>query len=253
MKTDYKGKTILITGGGGGIGSAAARALYDEGANLVLCDRDSKALAKAAEGLDPNRLRLVTGDISMAETSKKSVQAALDAFGRLDVAVNGSGIAHSLCKLTELDEAEWQRVIAVNLTGVFHSMQAELAPMMAQNGGCILNIASVAGIAGSPGLAAYSASKHGVVGLTRSVSHEVARYNIRVNALCPGYVDTAMLKSIATMETGKRSAAELSALNPMRRACTPGEVVDAILWLCSDGNSFMTGQAIALDGGLTAI
>lgn len=253
MKKDYAKKTVLITGGGGGIGSAAARAFYAEGANLVLCDRDHDALNNAAKGLDSNRVRLAVGDITQSATSKKAVKEALDAFGRLDVAVNGSGIAHSLCKLTDLEEAEWQRVIAVNLTGVFHSMQAELGPMMAQNDGCILNIASVAGIAGSPGLAAYSASKHGVVGLTRSTSHEVARYNIRVNALCPGYVDTAMLKSIATAESGKRSAEELSALNPMRRACTPGEVVDAILWLCSSRNSFMTGQAIALDGGLTAV
>lgn len=253
MKNDYSGKTILITGGGGGIGSAAARAFHEEGANLVLCDLSSEALTQAAKGLDTSRLRLVVGDITQADTSKKSVQAALEAFGRLDVAVNGSGIAHSLCRLAEQQEAEWLRVISINLTGVFHSMQAELAPMMAQNGGCILNIASVAGIAGSPGLAAYSASKHGVVGLTRSVSHEVARFNIRVNALCPGYVATDMLKSIATAETGKRSSAELAALNPMRRACQPSEVVDAILWLCSDRNSFMTGQAIALDGGLTAV
>jgi len=179
----------------------------------------------------------------------------LRTYGRLDIAINNAGIAHRNNKLADIDREIMQRVLNVNLMGVFYAMKHQLPQMEAQKDGIILNVASVAGLIGAPFLSAYTAAKHGVVGLTKSAAAEYARSGIRINAICPSFASTPMVSEmLAEMRgsLGEALARTVGAI-PMRRLATPDEVVQAMLWMCSPENSFMTGTALALDGGLTAI
>ncbi|PCJ75097.1 MAG: oxidoreductase [Rhodobacteraceae bacterium] len=247
----FAGKTVLITGAAAGFGAATAKLFSDAGAKLVLGDISAQGLG---EGLAGDVVTL-TGDVSDPAYSKELVNLALDTFGSLDIAINNAGIVHTPAKIPDLAEADCRKIIDVNLLGTFWAMQAQLPVMEAQfaetNKGCaIVNLASVAGLGGAPWLSIYGASKHGVVGLTRTAALEYARKGIRVNAICPSFAATTMAGEAVT---DPEVEAQMTRGVPMRRLATVNEVVQAILWAANPANSFTTGQNIAIDGGLGAL
>lgn len=240
-----KGQIAFITGAASGIGEACALAFAREGAKLCLADRAgdaAKALAERinAEGGDAIA---VTTDVSDKGQVDAAVQAALDRFGGLTCAVNSAGVASPGGPMGDLDEAAWQQQMAINLTGTFYAMRAEIPAMRKGAAGSVINISSGAGLKGVAGLAHYSAAKHGVIGLTKTAAIDHAREAIRVNAICPGYIETPL------HEPRKWDPAVLS---PLGRAGRADEVADAALWLASDRSSFVTGIALPVDGGYAA-
>lgn len=246
------GKICLVTGAAGGIGLAAAQALASVGARLMLSDVDAARLDGVvtdfrALGLDVHGMHC---DVTDPASVQALIAATLAAYDRLDCAVNNAGIETRNAKLAEHDDAEFDRAIAVNLKGAYLCMKHELKQMLAQGGGVIVNVASVAGLGGAPTLAGYAASKHGVLGLTRSAAIEYATRGIRVNAVCPSYTNTAMVQRMLADKPSLRAA--LVNASPMKRLGEPEEIGLAIAWLCSDESSFVNGQGLALDGGLTA-
>ncbi|MFM7274109.1 MAG: SDR family NAD(P)-dependent oxidoreductase [Gammaproteobacteria bacterium] len=243
----------MVTGAGSGFGRLAAAAFAAAGAEVALADIDPEAVQETVQrqGLDPARVLAMRCDVSVAAEVERFVAATVERFGRLDVAVNNAGIGHELRRLADCDEAMFDRNIAVNLKGVFLCMRAELPRMLAQGGGVILNTSSIAGLQGAPLLGPYAAAKHGVIGLTKTAALEYAKKNIRVNALCPAYTRTPILAPL-TQQGGQRTLDNMAAAIPMGRLGEPAEIVQAMLWACSRENSFFTGQAIALDGGLGA-
>ena len=248
-----EGKAALVTGAATGIGEAIAVALAREGAAVCLADINDAAGEAAAAAINDagGRAIFVHCDVTSAANIQAMVDAALTHFGRLDAAVNNAGIAGSFDKrLHEGDDGVFDRVMAVNLRAAWQCMKAELRPMLRQGSGSIVNIASVAGLIGAPKAAAYTASKHAVVGLTRSAALDYAQQGIRVNAVCPAYTDTAMVQ--AGIAADPRMAQIMTRSIPMRRLGQPQEIAEAALWLCSDAASFVTGHALTLDGGLTA-
>lgn len=249
---DYTGKTVLITGAASGFGRDAALAFAGAGARLGISDINADALNSVAAGLAETGCEVVARpcDVTVASQVDAFVTATCDALGNLDIAINNAGVGHRHQRLADCDDATFDRVLAVNLKGVFTCMRAELRQMVG-HGGVILNIASAAAVTGAPFLGPYAASKHGVVGLTRSAALEYARKGIRINALCPSFAATPLLDDLVA-EKGDAGLDALAGANPMQRLGQPQEIVEAMLWLCSDANSFMTGQAIAVDGGLTA-
>jgi NAD(P)-dependent dehydrogenase (short-subunit alcohol dehydrogenase family) len=262
MTNRFEDAAVIVTGAAGGLGRAAAARFAAEGASLVLCDRDEDGLKAAANALrdQGHRVETLSGDVTREETAAALVRIALDRFGRLDVAVNNAGIVHPFAKLTEIDAAVMERMLAVNVMGVFHGLKHQIPAMeraFADTGriGAILNVASVAGLVGAPLLSAYAAAKHAVVGLTRSAAAETARRGVRINAICPAFTRTNMVTgSLHEMRgTEDEAIARMVSTMPMRRLGEPAEIVDAMVWICSPQNSFMTGQAIAVDGGLSAI
>jgi len=247
----FAGKTVLITGAAGGFGAAAAKRFSAAGAKLVLGDISSDGLGTGLSG----DVATLVGDVSDPAYSAALVKLALDRFGSLDIAINNAGIVHTPAKVPNLTEAECRRVVDVNLLGVFWAMQAQLPTMETQfaetgEACAIVNIASVAGLGGAPWLSIYGASKHGVVGLTRAAALEYARKGIRVNAICPSFAATSMAGDAVD---DPEIEAHMTRGVPMRRLATVDEVVQAILWAADPANSFMTGQNIAIDGGLGAL
>ena len=249
------GKSVLITGGGGGIGRATALAFAREGARVAVADiaaegaRETVALVNAAGGQAISLAGEVTSDAEVAAL----VDGAVAAYGRLDCAFNNAGIAgwHVEAagrKTAEWSEAAFDRMIAVNLKGVWLCMKHELIRMQAQGGGAIVNTASIAGLAGLPTSSAYVAAKHGVVGLTKTAAIEYAEAGIRVNAVCPGYIATPMTAPM----TPQRGQAIL-AQTPLGRMGAPAEIAEMVVWLCSDRASFVTGAAYNVDGGWMAV
>ncbi|MGB0439016.1 MAG: SDR family NAD(P)-dependent oxidoreductase, partial [Paracoccaceae bacterium] len=180
-------------------------------------------------------------------------------WGRLDVAVNNAGVADTLAPLHKIDEAQYDRIMAINAKGVFLGMKAQIPVMLAAQSGAIVNVASAAGLLGAAQMAAYAASKHAVVGLTRAAADEVARQGIRVNALCPSFAHTPLFSAVTDEFSARLGLDEATAHDkitariPMRRVVTPSEVVQAILWASAPENTFFTGQALSIDGGLTAV
>lgn len=246
------GKICLVTGAAGGIGLAAAQALASVGARLMLSDVDDARLAGVlgdfrALGLD---VRGCACDVTDAASVEALVARTVEAFGRIDCAVNNAGVETTHAKLADHDDAQFDRAIAVNLKGVYLCMKHELRQLLVQGGGVIVNVASVAGLGGAPTLAGYSASKHGVMGLTRTAAIEYAKRGIRVNAVCPSYTNTDMVQRMLERNPGLREA--LVNASPMKRMGEPEEIGLAVAWLCSDESSFVNGQGLALDGGLTA-
>jgi len=255
----FDGLTALVTGATGGFGRRTAERLAEGGARLVLSDMREAPLAEFAASLGVETA-ILAGDISDESLSEKLAALAVEKFGRLDIAVNNAGIAQSFVKLPQVPSDEARRILDIDLMGVFYAMKHQLPVMEKQHkatgkGGAIVNIASVAGLAGAPRLSVYAAAKHGVVGLTRSAAAEYATRGIRVNAVCPSFARTAMALDFLKMSPGgvEAAAADLTRGVPMKRLAEIDEIVGVILFACDPGNSFMTGQALAADGGITAI
>jgi NAD(P)-dependent dehydrogenase (short-subunit alcohol dehydrogenase family) len=255
MRFDYKDQVVLITGAAGGFGRLAAAEFARAGAKLVLCDLDANKLEELRADLSAADVIVEPGDVSQDETHRRLVARATETYGRLDAAINNAGVAHAFTKITETDNSVMQQMLAVNVLGVFLAMKHQLPAMERQNSGAILNVSSVAGIVGAPLLAAYSAAKHGVIGLTKSAAGEYARKGIRINAICPAFAETHMLTGMLDQMRGGAEAASQRIVSnmPMRRFARPEEIVQAMLWICSRENSFMTGHALVLDGGLSAV
>jgi len=255
----FAGLTAIVTGATGGFGRRTAERLAQEGARLVLSDMNEAALKEFAASL-PTETAIRAGDISDESLSEALVELALERFGTLDVAINNAGIAQSFVKLPQVPSDEARRIIDIDLMGVFYALKHQLPAMERQNRAsgrtaAIVNIASVAGLAGAPRLSVYSAAKHGVVGLTRSAAAEYATKGIRVNAVCPSFARTAMALDFLKMSPKgiEESAADLTRGVPMKRLAEVDEIIEVILFAGDPRNSFMTGQALAADGGITAI
>ncbi|MEU6709635.1 SDR family NAD(P)-dependent oxidoreductase [Streptomyces wuyuanensis] len=247
------GKTILVTGAASGIGAAAARTFSQHGAALVLVDinaEDGERVAKDVQAAGGPAL-FMPADVRSSEAMAQAVATAVDSFGRLDCAFNNAGVDGNLAPLHESTEDNWRHVLGVNLTGVWNCMRAEICQMLTQGGGSIVNTASVAAVVGFPyPVSAYTAAKHGVVGLTRQAALEYAAQSIRVNALCPGLVRTPLLEE--AMRAQQIPEEHLAATIPMARLADVQEIAQTAAWLCSDASSYVTGQALAADGGWTA-
>jgi NAD(P)-dependent dehydrogenase (short-subunit alcohol dehydrogenase family) len=264
----FRGRTVLVTGAAGGIGHAVSLAFAREGARLVLSDLPESAGAatlSAVQGQGASAT-FIAADVSQPDQVARLVQQALDTTGQLDCAVNNAGIPGTRARTADRAVEEWNRVLAVNLTGTWLCMKHELPPMLRQGSGAIVNVASVAGLLGVRRFSAYSASKHGVVGLTKSAALEYGRFGIRVNAVCPGLVDTDLLRHISTDARSKDASFPaslvgalrhrvarrvLAAKQPSRRISRPDEIADAVLWLSSDAASFVNGHALVVDGGFS--
>lgn len=242
------GKVVLVTGGGSGIGRASALALAAEGAKIVIGDVNVTGGDAVVEEIVTagGQALFVRTDVTRSDDVAALVKAAVETFGRLDAAVNNAGVGgESQRRLHEFEERDFDQIISVNLKGVWLCMKHELPVMMNQGGGAIVNMSSVSGLIGAPRIGLYAASKHGVIGLTRTAAGEYARFNIRVNAICPSFTDTPM---IAPMNPER-----LTDVSPMKRLGKPEEIAAGVVWLCSEASSFVTGHSLAMDGGLSAL
>lgn len=246
------GKIALVTGGGSGIGQATALIFAREGAKVVIAD----VLVEGGEATVSQIKKgggdavFVKADVSQDAEVEALVQKAVATYGRLDCAFNNAGIAGAAARTADYTQKQWDRVIGINLTGVWLCMKYEIAQMVKQGGGAIVNTASVAGLVGFRHGPAYVAAKHGVVGLTKTAALEYAKANIRVNAVCPGVINTPMFEK--GLQIDPRIADTMAAREPIGRLGKPEEIAEAVVWLCSEAASFVTGLPMAVDGGWVA-
>lgn len=251
MGKRFEGKTVLVTGAGSGIGQAAALLFAEEGGKVVVVDvraAEAEKTSDRIQGAGGTAIALAA-DVSRAADCRAMVEKAVATFGRLDVAFNNAGIGGSGFPVADEEETAFDQIIGVNLKGVFLSMKFEIPAMLKTGGGVIVNTASVAGLVGERGIALYAASKHGVVGLTRTAALDYIDQGIRINALCPGGTRTPLLDA---WFQDPNVEAQVMARHPIRRLADPKELARAALFLASDDSSFMVGHAMAVDGGLTA-
>ena len=251
MTGRFEGKAIIVTGGAGGIGRAASLGFAAEGGRVLVADMDeaegerTAALARQAGG----QAVFERVDVSRSEDCARMVAVAISTYGALDIAFNNAGIGGSGFMLHEEEEVAFDRMIAINLKGVFLSMRHEIAAMLRNGGGAIVNTASVAGLVGNPGLSSYCAAKHGVVGLTRAAALDYIGKGVRINAVCPGATRTRLLEAWF-QDPGVEQ--HVMGLHPIGRLATPEEIARVALFLASPESSFMVGCAVPVDGGLTA-
>jgi NAD(P)-dependent dehydrogenase (short-subunit alcohol dehydrogenase family) len=252
MTTELEGKVGLVTGGTSGIGREAAVLFAKAGAKVVIAGRrelegqETLEMIRAA-GSDG---RFVKTDVSKAPEVEALIQKAAETFGRLDVAFNNAGIEGVWAPIVRQSEEDWDRIIATNLKGVWLCLKYEIRQMLKQNGGgAIVNMSSITGLVGAVGAAAYSASKHGVVGLTQTAALENAKSGIRINAVCPGFTETPMTDRVFRVPGVHKY---VLSCHPIGRLGRPTEIAEAVVWMCSDRASFMTGQSLVLDGGFLA-
>ncbi|GAB2705597.1 glucose 1-dehydrogenase [Aliiglaciecola sp. 3_MG-2023] len=250
---DVENKHVVVTGGASGIGAKTTELLASRGAKVFFGDRNVAAGAALCESLQGKGYEVAFFELDV--TQKDSVnafyKAAIAKYGQIHVALNNAGVDHMPARMLDVPDEEFHRNIAINLTGVWYCMKQAIQHMLEVGGGHIINLASVAGISGAPTISAYGASKHGVIGLTKSVAIEYARANIRINAVCPSFIKTPMVENVLANFNQKQQNTLVSA-NPMKRLGEVEEIAYAIAWLCSDESSFMTGHSMVLDGGLTA-
>ena len=252
MSAALAGKTCFVTGGGSGIGRATALAIGAAGGQVVIFDRDAAQGEAVLAELHAARVPAicVPGDVTSDADIEAAIATTVAHFGRLDCAFNNAGIEGAHARLIDYDEAEFTKVMTVNVTGVFLCMRRQIPAMLRTGGGAIVNTASITGLVGWRGAPAYAASKHAVIGLTRSAALECARQGIRVNAVCPGVIETPM--GMRVLDENPQAREVITARHPMRRLGAPDEVAAAVVWLLSDAASFTTGHALTMDGGLVA-
>jgi NAD(P)-dependent dehydrogenase (short-subunit alcohol dehydrogenase family) len=249
---EFEGKVTVVTGGTSGIGRAAAVAFAKEGARVVVAGR------RAAEGEETVRLLrdqggegfFVATDVSLAAQVEELVERTVQKFGRLDFAFNNAGIEQEPTPFLEQNEETFDRVMDINVKGVWLSMKYEIPAMLKSGGGAIVNTSSVAGVIAFPGIEVYAASKHAVIGLTKSAAVEFGKQGIRINALLPAAIETDMYRRFVGDNTENDAA--MTAMHPIGRIGTPEEIADAAIWLCSSKSSFVIGHSLLLDGGFTA-
>jgi NAD(P)-dependent dehydrogenase (short-subunit alcohol dehydrogenase family) len=248
-----RSKVAFVTGGSAGIGRITAEEFARCGAAVVVADVDRPGGEQAARELNDQGFEavFVATDVTRSESVERAVAVTVERYGRLDCAFNNAGVeGGALVPFPEFQDADWDRVIGVNLTGVWLCMKHELLQMRKQGAGAIVNAASVMGVVASPNNPAYTASKHGVVGLTKSGALAGAEFGVRVNAVAPGYIRTAMVDRV--LEGDEEKEAEAIAKHPLGRIGSPIEVARAVVWLCSDAASFVTGDVLMVDGGFVA-
>ncbi len=244
----FDDKVALVTGAASGIGRASAQAFAREGASVIVADiqfdagRETVRLIEEAGG----EAKFIEADISKATQAEALIAGATQARGRLDYAHNNAGVLGTAKPTHEIDEADWDRLLAINLKGVWLCMRYEVPRLLEQGGGAIVNTSSTAGIVGIQALAAYTASKHGVAGLTKAAALDYAKLNIRVNAVCPGGVDTPLIHNIENPESFPPQAMPV-----IPRLGTPEDIANAVIWLCSDDASYVTGHLMVVDGAMT--
>jgi NAD(P)-dependent dehydrogenase (short-subunit alcohol dehydrogenase family) len=252
MTGRLEGKVALVTGGASGIGRATALAFAREGAKVVLADvavercDDTVVQIEEAGG----EVFCVETDVSQPDQVEALINATVETYGRLDCAFNNAGIEGEQAPTPDCTEENWDRVININLKGVWLGMKYEIPQMLKQGGGAIVNMSSVAGLVGFPSAPAYVASKHGILGLTKTAALEYATEGIRVNAVCPGVIRTPMVERATGGDP--EVEAQFTAMEPVGRMGKPEEVAEAVVWLCSDAASFVTGHPLVVDGGLVA-
>lgn len=253
MNVSFEGKVALVTGAASGIGLETARAFAEAGAAVVLAGRTESTVKAAADDLVKAGYKAlgVRCDVADEQQVKAMVDTTFSTFGRLDAAFNNAAIQSPATDTADLTSEEWDRVASVNIRGVFLCMKYELLQMREQGSGSIVNCSSNSGLMGVPGRAAYSAAKHGMHGLTKCTAIDYAPRGIRINAVCPGTIETRMVERM--FEAGDLSEDAVINAAPIKRLGTPREVADAVLWLCSPMATFVIGQAIAVDGGYTII
>ena len=248
---DFSGKVALVTGAAAGMGLATARAFAEVGAAVVLADfREDAVKAEARKLVDAGRKAIgVRCDVSDDAQVQQMVERTVAEFDRLDAAFNNAGVMARLAATAESTREEWDRVIGINLRGVWSCMKYELRQMERQGSGAIVNNASVGALTGNPGISSYIASKHGVVGLTRTAALEYIRQGIRVNAINPGLIDTQIARDVVSGD--EEAYAGVAKQVPIGRAGRPEEIASAVLWLCSPAASYVVGHALTVDGGMT--
>ncbi|TQS93670.1 glucose 1-dehydrogenase [Arthrobacter sp. TS-15] len=249
---NFEGKTALVTGGGSGLGEAISKDLAKNGVNVVVVDVNLDAATRVAEQITADGGTAVPfqGNTAVAEDSKKAVDFAVETYGALNYAVNNAGIGGASAPVGEIDIEDWDRVIAINLSGVLYGMRYQVPAILAAGAseGAIVNMASIHGAVAAPGNAAYTAAKHGVVGMTKNAAAEYGTQGLRVNAIGPGYIDTPLLAAAP-----KEVVSGLEAKHPLGRLGTAEEVANVTTFLLSDKASFMTGSYVLVDGGYTAV
>lgn len=243
----FEGKVALVTGAGSGIGRGSALAFASEGANVVVADVNEDGGTETAKQIEDmgRGAKFVKTDVSRDAEVKNLVARTIDAFGRLDFAHNNAGVLGTARPTHEIEEADWDRLLAINLKGVWLCMKYEV-PRMLGHGGAIVNTSSAAGIVGMEALAAYTASKHGVAGLTKAAALDYARLGVRVNAVCPGGIDTPLIRNIEDVASFPKQP-----LPAMKRLGTPEDIANAVIWLCSEDSSYVTGHLLSVDGAMT--
>jgi len=248
---EFAGKVALVTGAGSGIGRASAAAFAARGAIVAMADINLDAVEAAAKDLRAAGDETAAYQIDVTQTGaiEALIAQIVDRFGRLDFAHNNAGIEDKMANIADSDEANFDRLIATNLKSVWACMKYEVAQMLRQGSGAIVNTASVAGVAGVPGNTAYCAAKHGVVGITRAAALEYAAQGIRINAVCPGLTRTGIIDRLSAA----MPEAVTAVTPPMQRMAEPGEIAEVVVFLCSDKASFLTGQPVTVDGGWTAM
>jgi NAD(P)-dependent dehydrogenase (short-subunit alcohol dehydrogenase family) len=251
MNQSFDGKVAFVTGAANGIGRAAALAFARKGASVVVADvseQNNQDTARMIQELGGHALA-VRCDVSRAEDVKAALAKTVEAFGRLDFAFNNAGIEYTAKPAADVTEEEWDRIVDIDLRGVFLCMKYEIPLILKQGGGAIVNTSSGAGVKGFKGGAAYVAAKHGVVGLTKSAALDYAPSNIRINAVCPGIIDTPMMDRFSGGTAEGRQA--VIGQEPVGRMGKPEEIAATVVWLCSDAASFVVGHAMIVDGGQT--
>ncbi len=250
----FQDKVVLVTGGATGIGRAASLEFARQGAAVVVADLNETAGAETADEICTGGSRglFVRTDVADARGVEQMVDSCVAEFGQLDCAINNAGVELEWAPpLADADEAQFDKIIAVNLKGVWLCLRQEIRQMLKQGSGVIVNTASIAALAAAPKMSSYAASKHGVIGLTKTAAVEYAEAGIRINAVCPGVIDTDMTRR-AIAKGGEGTEKYLPGIHPMGRIGTPNEVVAAMMWLCSDAASFTTGAILPVEGGRLA-